>query len=112
MATHAPSDTTGAGLDLDYPWLETVDLNTFERLPEKERMRVIIRVLCELVALDPDASEDPSTASVPTTSSGSGRRVHRLRRLPFLGVEVDGARKLTNLRSSGALSSPHHRRTA
>lgn len=111
MATHPPTPATGIGLSLENPWLETVDLNTFERLPEPERRRVIIRVLCELVALDhPEIEGRPTDVPSEHPASPHGR-VQRLRRLPFLGVEVDGARKLTGLRSSG-IPHLHHQRTA
>lgn len=107
--TDPPTGAAGVQLDLDNPWLDTVDLNTFERLPDHERMRVIIRVLCELVALDSEGA-DPSVAEADV--AGRHGRVHRLRRLPFLGVEVDGARKLTKLRHSGGLPHLQHERSA
>jgi hypothetical protein len=56
--------------DVEYdtldPLLGTVDLTRFEQLPESERMRIIIRVLCGLVAMEEVAAE-PAPATAPTT---------------------------------------------
>jgi hypothetical protein len=71
--------------DLEYdaldPYLGTVDLNRFEQLPESERMRIIIRVLCGLVAMEDQRAAAIAEAAPPSTG------------LPMLGIERDGERK-------------------
>jgi hypothetical protein len=74
------------------------DLNRFQQLPDEERMRVIIRVLCGLVAIEPDAPTvaAPEPVAVPETASRRSRF-----RLPFLGLEAGGERKLAVLNGAG-----------
>lgn len=68
----------------DPEWDTDPELSQFASLPPEERVRVIIRVLCGLVALEERAPAPVSTrlARRPTTTSERPRR-----RLPFLGYE-------------------------
>lgn len=43
------------------------DLSTFERMSQEERMRVFIRVLCELIAYG-EPSDDQAAAGEPVTT--------------------------------------------
>lgn len=74
-------------LDALDPWMAPVDLNRFDQLDDDERMRIIIRVLCGLVAMEetavPIVEERPLVAATP----GPGRR------LPFLGLELSAPGK-------------------
>lgn len=85
---------------LEDPWLQRVDLAAFEHLPPQERTRVIIRVLCELVALGEIDSPEPAEGS-PTAVTSLGRF-----RLPLLGIEIGGERKLHNLTGGAGEQSP------
>lgn len=89
----------GFDFPIEDPWIRRIDLNRFERLPETERMRVIIRVLCGLVALEAEEREQcealgmapPRSGPEPTPTPRSGFR------LPFLGLEAGGASKWRHL---------------
>lgn len=74
----APHPTHSVRHRLD--WDTDPDLSRFEELPEHEKTRVIIRVLCGLVAL-----EETGTSLTPPTPPESTPRRRRL--LPFLGYE-------------------------
>jgi hypothetical protein len=80
--------------DLEYdtydPNLGVVDLNRFERLPESERMRIIIRVLCGLVAMEDAAPSAPAEPLSAVTSPTPGPATADL---PVLGIERNGAHK-------------------
>jgi hypothetical protein len=82
--------------DVEYdaidPFLGTLDLNWFERLPEAERKRIIIRVLCGLVAMEEDeqAPAERTLAAVPDAGPTPGPSTTDL---PVLGIERDGAYK-------------------
>lgn len=72
------------------------ELNTFQRLPEDERMKLIIRVLCGLVAME-DRPERPNPESLrPNLGVTRTRRF----RLPFLGLETGGEAKWATMSGS------------
>jgi hypothetical protein len=85
-----------------------VELSRFHTLPEEERMRVIIRVLCGLVAIEDEPEElapvvplprpapsslTPAPVASPPEGATDSSAPSRFR-LPFLGLEMGGARKL------------------
>src|SRR5215510_15051306 len=69
--------------DVEFPsldsWDTTIDLGRFERLSEAERRRIIIRVLCGLVAME-EAPEPEREPVAPTPGPAP--------RLPLLGLET------------------------
>jgi hypothetical protein len=71
----APTELVSSAIE---PPEDEIDLARFEALAEADRMRVIIRVLCGLVALE---DEDWFSAPVPATPPS------RRRLLPLLGYE-------------------------
>jgi hypothetical protein len=77
--THARYDVS---LDAVDPWMTPVDLNRFDLLGDDERMRIIIRVLCGLVAMEESAAPIPEERPAVAPTPGPGRR------LPFLGLEL------------------------
>lgn len=115
--TISPAPEVRFDLDLvDDPWLDRLDLDRFEHLPEQERRRIIIRVLCGLVALG--VTDHQPTVPAPTHGADVAVTAHPvdpgpLRRLPFLGLEVHGARKRTraahrSIRMLPFLGREHH----
>ncbi len=96
------------GIDLvGEPTVPLAELTRFQHLTETERRRIIIRVLCGLVAMEemvagPDAGVEAAASEVETASwenddaLGDPHRAFR-RRLPFLGLEVGGAAKVRQL---------------
>lgn len=68
------------------PAVSLPDLGRFQHLTELERRRVIIRLLCGLVAMEEELDE---AAAEPLAPEPPLRR-----RLPFLGLETSGAAKL------------------
>jgi hypothetical protein len=71
----APTELASSAIE---PLEDEIDLARFEALAEADRMRVIIRVLCGLVAL-----EDQDWFSAPAPATAPSRR----RLLPLLGYE-------------------------
>lgn len=71
------------------PVAPLAELTRFQHLTDTERRRIIIRVLCGLVAME-DLREAAESAS--TTEDGADQPFRR--RLPFLGLEVGGAAKV------------------
>lgn len=63
-------------LPAEVEWDGEIDLERFERLAEEDRLRVIIRVLCGLVALEEEDWFSGPPADEPRT-----------RTLPYLGYE-------------------------
>ena len=76
---------------------DPTQLNTFQRLPEEERLKVIIRVLCGLVAME----EQPERPSPESLRPNLGVTRTRRFRLPFLGLETGGEQKWATM-SGGA----------
>lgn len=84
------------------PWDPTIDLGRFERLTEEERRRIIIRVLCGLVAMEEATEPTPPEPAVIPASNRIARHVSERRRrarrsaptpgpsarLPLLGLET------------------------
>jgi hypothetical protein len=64
-------------------WDTDPELGRFAGLTEDEKMRVIIRVLCGLVALEESPAPFPSLVAPPPAEPAPKRR----RLLPFLGYE-------------------------
>jgi hypothetical protein len=75
--------------DVEFPTPETwpgedLDLNRFQRLSDDERMRIIIRVLCGLVAIDEQPAPEPSAAHLTVAPTPGPSRS-----LPLLGLEPE-----------------------
>jgi hypothetical protein len=87
--------------DVEFPTPETwpgedLDLNRFQRLSDDERMRIIIRVLCGLVAIDEQPGPEPARAALPVTITPDEAPVLPVaptpgpaRSLPLLGLEPE-----------------------
>jgi len=105
--------------DVEHPaqdvWDSTIDLGRFERLSEAERRRIIIRVLCGLVAMEevpeparepwpaPVAAPTPVTTSTPVASPTPGPAA----RLPFLGLETAAYKRPPRSRGWTTALLPH-----
>lgn len=74
--------------DVEFPTPETwadpeLDLTAFQRLSDDDRMRIIIRVLCGLVAIDEQPGPEPPNVLGPSPTPGPTRS------LPLLGLEPE-----------------------
>jgi hypothetical protein len=72
-----PPPIDDVAMDLDLRLVDPHALPRFGRLADTDRVRIIIRLICGLVALEEDPEPDPP----------------RLRTLPFLGIELDRHQK-------------------
>jgi hypothetical protein len=80
-------------------WDTTIDLGRFERLSEAERRRIIIRVLCGLVAMEeaPEPAREPLVAPTPGPA----------RTLPLLGLETAAKKRHMRPRGWSTALLPH-----
>jgi hypothetical protein len=90
--------------DVEFPsldvWDTTIDLGRFQRLGEAERRRIIIRVLCGLVALEEEAAEPaPRVHAAPTPGPAP--------KLPYLGLETPRYKCRAKPRSWSTALLPH-----
>jgi hypothetical protein len=102
QATHVES--RHRRYDVEFPsidaWDTTIDLGRFQRLSEDERRRIIIRVLCGLVAMEEEPAE-------PVRRPHANPTPGRAPELPYLGLETPRHKCRTRPRGWSTALLPH-----
>jgi hypothetical protein len=103
-----PRESRNRIYDVQFPSLDawdtpdptTIDLGRFARLTEDERRRIIIRVLCGLVAME-EPAEEPERRPHANPTPGQAPA------LPFLGLETPRHKCRTKPRTWSTALLPH-----